>query len=84
MQGKETVGVLPLRCGLFGYARKRSTTVYTLVGLRQSLVSVGVNTVNYEFNCGPANYARKPPFSGGWTRWKAGPQAGLPAPRIFP
>jgi hypothetical protein len=36
MQGKETVGVLPLRCRHFELFRQRSTTIYMLVGLRRS------------------------------------------------
>jgi hypothetical protein len=40
MQGKETVGVLPLRCRLFEFGRQRSTKIHMLGGLRRSLVSV--------------------------------------------
>ena len=40
MQGKETVGVLPLRCRLFEFGWQRSTKIHMPGGLRRSLVSV--------------------------------------------
>src|ERR1700737_3768337 len=41
MQGKETVGVLSLRCRQFEFCRQRSKEIHMLVGLRRSLVSIG-------------------------------------------